>query len=281
MRFRTELSVEKSAPLAYDAKLLLIGSCFSDEIGARLSAAGFDVAVNPCGTLYNPMSIAATLRRFISPDSAPGRMIVERDGLFHSMEHHTRFSGPTRDAAMRMADAADAAGREALSRADTVVITWGTAWVYELASTGRLVANCHKLPASEFNRRILTVDEIVGEWRLLLGQLSGKRVIMTVSPIRHLADGLHGNQLSKATLLLAADRLGVEYFPAYEALVDDLRDYRFYADDMTHPSAKAVDYVWEIFAASYFTPDTARMASQRIRESRGAAHRTIAGSTGA
>ncbi|MBQ8099807.1 MAG: GSCFA domain-containing protein [Paludibacteraceae bacterium] len=243
--------------ITYQDRLLLLGSCFTDHIGRRLEQSYFRVAVNPFGVLYNPLSIAQCLEVLLGlkPFSVP-QQTVFYGGLWHSMLHHGSFSSADRRQFEAAVGQSILSGRQALEDASVLLLTFGTAWVYEYE--GEVVANCHKLPASAFTRRRLQVDEVVEVWRRLLAlpQLQGKHVVFTVSPIRHLKDGLHENQLSKATLLLALDRLGVGCFPAYEIMQDELRDYRFYAADMVHPSDVAVDYIWERFCSTYFSENT-------------------------
>lgn len=222
--------------------LLMLGSCFTTEVGQRLAADGIDVCINPTGNVYNPLSAAKTLvnlaegRRYIEDE------LIEVQGLWRSLDHHTRLAAPTRAEAIEKINRSMETGGEALNRASHIVITFGTAYVFE--RRGEVVCNCHKLPDREFVRRRLTIDEILRAWQPLIDRFSDKQLIFTVSPIRHKADDLHGNQLSKATLLLAIDAFrGAEYFPAYEIMIDELRDYKFYAADKVHPSEEAVDLI--------------------------------------
>jgi hypothetical protein len=276
MKFRTELS-----PTPFigginltDSKLLMLGSCFTDEVGARLQADGFDATVNPTGTLYNPLSVARTLRNFASERQYTSDDLFENQRLWRSFDHHSRLADADREMALRKVNEAMRLGRDALFGATHIIITLGTAYVFE--HDGEVVCNCHKMPAAEFVRRRLDISEIVRAWQPIIEEFSSeKKFIFTVSPIRHVADGLHGNQLSKATLLLGVEQLGVEYFPAYEAVIDDLRDYRFFADDMVHPSKLAVDYVYELFTARYCTAATMAQALVNRKQSLRSAHRPL------
>ncbi|MDE7388066.1 MAG: GSCFA domain-containing protein [Muribaculaceae bacterium] len=276
MKFRTELTVEPSAPLTHADLLLMLGSCFTDEVGARLQADGFRAEVNPSGTLYNPLSVARTVEMLECGREYVAEDFFENQGLWRSFDHHSSLASADLSAAVARVNAAMNRGADALREASCVIVTFGTAWVFTLPD-GTVVCNCHKLPAARFVRRRLSVDEIVDAWRPILRRYADRRFIFTISPIRHIADGLHGNQLSKATLLLAVDRLceefGAEYFPAYEALMDDLRDYRFYAADMKHPSDIAVDYVYDLFAAAHFSADTLREALACRKAHRASMHR--------
>ena len=290
MKFRTEITLGKyPAKIGYENRVLALGSCFADEMARRLAAAKFAVEANPTGVLFNPLSIAEAIRSYADPKEVGREELHDDGGRWFHFGFHGDFSAPTADEALARMNAARRAGAEALRRADRVLLTLGTAWVYE--REGRAVANCHRQPAREFVRRRMGVDEVVGTLeRLVAGPLAGRETIVTVSPVRHLGDGLEGNAVSKATLRLAAEELAaghasVHYFPAYEMLVDDLRDYRFYADDMVHPAPQAVTYVWEQFAEALLT-DAARgrlaeveaiaaAAAHRPRDPRGAAHRAF------
>ena len=265
-RFYTSVEMPEGLPrFSGRERLLLMGSCFATNIGTRLVEAKFACDVNPYGVLYNPMSISAALREALEGKVYRADDLQAYGGLWHSPMHHGDFSAPTAEEALERINTRLEALREELKGLDVLVATWGTAWVYEDAQTGRIVGNCHKRPERCFRRRRLAVEEVTDDWCDLVGRLRAAnprlRVLLTVSPIRHLRDGLHANQLSKATLLLAADRLVeampdvVGYFPAYELLNDELRDYRFYAADMVHPSDVAVDYVWQRFCEACLTDE--------------------------
>lgn len=250
--------------IGYEDKILMLGSCFSDEIGEQMKQRNMSVTCNPFGTLYNPLSIANAIHSsFVHCTS----YIVHHDGLWHSMMHHGSFSRPTREEAEEAVKASIETMQNALQEATVVIVTFGTAWIYEM--NGEIVGNCHKLPADRFTRRRLTVEEIVTAWQPIIERYPDKHWIFTVSPIRHIKDGLHENQLSKATLLMAIEQLidnrqsivprpssNLQYFDSYEILLDELRDYRFYADDLVHPSSLAVNYIWERFVDTFCTPQT-------------------------
>ncbi len=251
MKLRTEL---QASPLPHRIEatdpLFLVGSCFTEHIGQWLESCWLPVCCNPWGVLFNPASIAQSLHRLL--DTKPYCPTLEQQGsLFCSFDHHGSFSTTNREETLQKIEAAEAQAQAAFRQSKHVLITFGTAWVFE--TDGRIVANCHKFPASRFTRRRLTPQEIVQAWAPILEATPQKQYIFNVSPIRHLADGLHGNQLSKSTLLLAIDTLQelypqqVAYLPTYELLIDDLRDYRFYADDLVHPSALAIQAVKELF----------------------------------
>ena len=244
--------------IGYEDKILMLGSCFSDEIGEQMKQRNMSVTCNPFGTLYNPLSIAQAINCQLSIVNS---QLVYHDGLWHSMMHHGSFSRPTREEAEEAVKASIETMQKALQEATVVIVTFGTAWIYEM--NGEIVGNCHKLPADRFTRRRLTVEEIVTAWQPIIERYPDKQWIFTVSPIRHVKDGLHENQLSKATLLMAIEQLidnyqssNRHYFPSYEILLDELRDYRFYADDLVHPSSLAVNYIWERFVDTFCTSQT-------------------------
>lgn len=267
MKLYTTVHVTPSEKkIGYGDKILLLGSCFADNIGAKFEEHYFQTTINPFGTLYNPASIAkAVLDMGYGPS---GMGLVEHNGLWHSMMHHGSYSGVDKEEVIARCEESRIQMREALQQASVVIVTFGTAWVYEYE--GEVVANCHKLPANRFVRRRLTVNEIVDMWQPIIASMPDKHWIFTVSPIRHVKDGLHENQVGKAILLQAVDRLismslsynlstetlHCSYFPSYEIMLDELRDYRFYAEDMVHPSQVAVDYIWQRFVETYMTTDT-------------------------
>lgn len=241
--------------IGLDEKIMVLGSCFADSVGARLAAGGFDVCINPFGTLYNPASIAAAVKRLESGRAFTGDDCVEMGagaGRICSFFHHTSFA---RKSAAEFLDNANARLQEAHEfwiSCSKVIITFGTAMVWRHLPEDIVVGNCLKRPAAEFNHSMLSVSETEELTGQIIAAASGKELIFTVSPIRHLSQGAHSNTLSKATLHLGLENAleGREkacYFPAFEILNDELRDYRFYADDLVHPSKLAVDFVWDKF----------------------------------
>ena len=292
MELQTIVQVALSArKITYQDHVLLLGSCFSDSMAEKMAACYLPHTSNPYGTLYNPLSIAQAM-----DTQTDEEWIVFDKGLYHSLLRHGSFSGTDEREVRRAVAESRKKMAEAIEKATVIIITFGTAWVYEYE--GRVVTNCHKLPASAFTRRRLTVSEIVAVWKPILERYKDKHFIFTVSPIRHIKDGLHENQLSKGILLAAVEELtrqdppqpsktpsdspyrggeeknlpssidtnlspslcregrGESYFPSYEIVLDELRDYRFYAEDMVHPSAQAVQYVWERFVSTYMSPQT-------------------------
>ena len=249
MKLQTPVTLDPApVSVSYGDPILVLGSCFADEIGRRLSEAGFRVLTNPFGTLYNPVSIGNAIARLSSGVTFTEEDVVEMGagaGRMCSFWHHTSFA---RDTAEEFLENANRSLEEAAAfwkDCNKVIVTLGTAWAFRHNGTGETVANCLKRPAAEFTRYRLTVAQTSAILQGLVQRNSGKEFIFTVSPIRHLADGAHGNQLSKSSLLLATE--GLPYFPAYEIMMDELRDYRWWAEDMVHPAPQAAAYLCDRF----------------------------------
>lgn len=286
MKFYTEVSCEKLSTIARTDSVCVLGSCFADEMGARLSDAGFDVLRNPFGTLYNPASIAAAVERLDSGAPFTPQDCVEMGagaGRVCSFSHHTSFARPSAEDFLANANARlkeDAARWRACTY---VILTLGTARVWRaLERPGTpVVANCLKRPAREFSHELLDVEACAALLRGIVDAHPEKRFLMTVSPIRHLGEGAHANTLSKSTLHLAVQRLldagcpRALYFPAYEIVMDELRDYRFYADDLVHPAPAAVRLVWERFLDACTDPADRPAILAAERAARAARHRPL------
>ena len=263
-------------------KVTVLGSCFADNIGARLADAGFDVCINPFGTLYNPASILSAMRRLESGEHFGPADCVEMGagaGLICSFSHHTSFARPSAEEFLDVANARLDEASAFWKSCDKVIISLGTAFVWERRDGGGIVCNCLKRPATEFTRRMLTLDETASLLRQMAG--SGKQFIFTVSPIRHLGDGAHANTLSKSTLHLAIEKAAqtqgacAAYFPAYEIMEDELRDYRFYAEDLVHPSPAAVGFIWEKFLEAAVPASDLEAVRANEKASRHARHRSL------
>lgn len=284
MRFRTEIDhIRASVAIGHDTPILLLGSCFTDEIGMRLEADGFEVMRNPFGPLYNPLSILKCLDRAVSGNDYTLNDLVEGPRGYHCLDYASRYSGNDAETILGEINRTMASLRHFLGKKPLAIITLGSAYVYYLRHNGEVVGNCHKLPAETFSRELVSADLVfkaTGDIAARLSLAGATHTIFTVSPIRHLADGLHGNQLSKATLLLGLDRTlsaaaDTSYFPSYEIMLDDLRDYRFFAPDMKHPSETAVDYIYEKFSDAYFTKDCRQAAALARRAYKSSQHRQI------
>lgn len=292
MDFRTEISVPKAEfGIDYADRLFFVGSCFSSNMSARLGRLKFPLVVNPTGVLYNPASVCQLLQWLLVGHRLEADGTFEQGGVWNSFLLHSCFASFSQAELLEKANTALAAAASALRKTTRLFLTFGTAWVYHLVETGAVVANCHKVPANHFLRQRLSPEDVVEVclpvFQQLVEDVPGIKIVLTVSPIRHWKDGAHGNQLSKAALLLAIDQLcqllpgNVSYFPAYELVQDDLRDYRFFADDMLHPSAQAVDYIFEKFTDAYFSPDTLASIKEVEQLVQAARHRPFnAGSFG-
>lgn len=288
MILQTKIDIPKPTwQILHSDRILLLGSCFADEIGMEFKKGGFECMANPFGTLYNPASIAALLLRSISEKPCT-EVFEDKDGVWHSWMHHSRFSSSSMEELTSRIDAATLKVGEFLKEADVLIITLGTAIIYRLKENGMLVANCHKQPDDLFVRERLSAYDIVDQWQMLLMLLKSvnpkMRIIFTVSPIRHKRDGMHVNQISKGILLQAVDDLvanasdqtpSLSYFPSYEIMLDELRDYRFYADDMIHPSNLAVQYIWSRFQDTYFGAKTLDAVLKANKEYARSQHRQI------
>ncbi|MBR1850270.1 MAG: GSCFA domain-containing protein [Bacteroidales bacterium] len=288
MELMTKVAVSPSAFGLAQASdhIISVGSCFASEVAAKMQAAGFDMMVNPFGILFNPVSIAHCLDRCTDKSEMTPDLLVEADGRWHSWLHHGSFSSVTANQCLEACNTSIAEGHNYLRSATCLIVTFGTSWVFELIANGLVVGNCHKVSSSAFRRRRLTVDEVVEQWSHLIGKLKqfnpSLNIVFTVSPVRHKADGLHGNQLSKSVLLLAVDELcsrfassGVTYFPAYEVVMDELRDYRFYADNMTHPSPLAVEVVWQRFQEVYLSSACREQARINTKQTKLSQHKPL------
>lgn len=265
MEFKTTVEIKPSNyKISHQQKILLLGSCFSDNIGEKFMQGGFCANVNPLGTLYNPASISSAIAECDNPKD-------KRNPEFFNWLHSKA------DLSLLTTE------KQLLEDIDTLTITFGTSWIYRLKENNMIVANCKKQPDRLFVRECLSVQQIIETWKPLIEEktLQGRHIIFTVSPIRHKKDGYHQNQISKANLLIAVDQLcqmfpdRCEYFPSYEIMMDELRDYRFYAEDMVHPSSVAVNYIWERFQDTYFTAETRQQISEAERIFKASQHRPI------
>jgi hypothetical protein len=260
------------------------GSCFAENIGNKLRSHKFNICLNPFGIIYHPQVLAQNIRRVMSGKPYNEKELEFHNGLWCSFDHHGRFSHTDAGIALEQMNSKLQYACRQLAGADMFFVTFGTAWAYRLKNNGRVVANCHKYPASDFERFRSTDAEICDTWYGLISELRQfnpkLKIIFTVSPVRHLREDAHENQLSKSILLLAVDKLiekteNTGYFPAYEIMMDELRDYRFYDRDMVHPNDVAVDYLWQRFCDCYIS-DRARQVMKEVEDIlRASAHRQI------
>lgn len=286
-KFQTLVEVPKyRCQTGYFQKCIFMGSCFTENIGNRMETLKYDVDVNPFGILYNPFSVSNGLRILLQQKVFKTEDLIFANGLWHSFSHHGRFSSADENLALEQINNRIKFSADFLKNAGFLFITFGTAWIYKFKKTGQPVSNCHKIPAKEFERVRLTISEIVDEYRDLLTELRkinpSLKVVFTVSPIRHWNDGAIENQRSKAVLLLAIDKIISEfgddfcaYFPAYEIVMDELRDYRFYAEDMIHISDVAVEHIWEKFQSALIDKESQQIAVQVQKIIKAASHKPI------
>lgn len=268
----------------HQSKLMLVGSCFSQEIGKKLDEAGFQVNINPFGTQFNAHSIVNSLNHVVRNKKFSSADFFEHNGLWHSYHLHSSFSNEHLNDAIENINKNISHAHHFLFETNVLVITLGTAWAYELKETEQIVANCHKMPQSLFNKRKMGVNEIISEFTLLLQHIKSAfdkmRVIFTISPVKHLKDGFVENNWSKSTLNIAVHELirrfdFCDYYPAYEIMNDDLRDYRFYKNDMVHPNELATQYIFEHFQQSYCTTETRNISAEFAQLSRAAKHKVF------
>lgn len=277
--------------ISYEDRIMMLGSCFSDSIGRQLADFGFNVCVNPFGTLYNPISILQSIEmlaseRMFGPEDCV--QIGAGDERWCSFSHHTSFARESQEDFLDNANRVLTAAREYFASCSKIIITLGTAWCFRNTASGSVVSNCLKRPAAEFVRERLSSAEVTDALRKIAALCGSRQLIFTVSPIRHFKDGAHGNQISKSALLLGIDDFLIscpvdlsmdpyypaDYFPAYEIMMDELRDYRFYAEDMCHPSQQAVDYIRERFLAWALPSSETSRLEENIRAFKHSCHIT-------
>ena len=256
MHLSTDVKIQPiEQRIVYGDRLLFLGSCFADEIGSICKGLGFDTLVNPFGVLFNPASICQTIERLESGKDFTKNDVIEVGGEFYcTFSHNTEFWNPSPEKLLETVNGSLALARQHFTQAKWIIISLGTSWIYRHKQSGIIVSNCHKLPSQLFQREFLTTEQSTELLLQLIEKHIDKQFIFTVSPLRHLKDGLHENQISKAALLLAVDEIckrfgNAHYFSAYEILLDELRDYRFYKEDMIHPTEQAVRYIWERFVS--------------------------------
>ncbi len=264
--FRTELQLKSSIfNFGLRDPIFTIGSCFADQIGTQLKQNKFKASINSLGVIYNPLSIHRALRYSIKAGTPAEETYVQQGGLWNNYEFHSSFSAITKEETTQKIKHSINAAHDFLKEAKVLIITYGTAWAYERLDNGELVANCHKVSSKNFNKILQTPAQIEESFHRLYPELKSlnesTKIILTVSPVRHIKETLEFNQVSKSVLRLACHSIqdrhsDVTYFPAYEIMMDDLRDYRFYEPDMIHPSPEAIEYIWDKFSHHYFDNST-------------------------
>ncbi len=265
MNFRTEIDIPKAKNVIdYNSKIILLGSCFSDNIGEQFLYYKFNTLSNPFGVIFNPISIEKLIFRSIQNTLFTKKDFVFYNDKWQSLDLHSTFSSISLEEAVSRANKALLQTKEYLKTASHCIITFGTSWVYRLVKTEEIIANCHKLPQTEFQKELLSVTTIKKTLQSIISQIKivnpNATIIFTISPVRHLKDGFIENNLSKSHIIAALHSVLNEkntyYFPSYEIMLDDLRDYRFYKSDFIHPNNLAVTYIWNKFTACWFAENT-------------------------
>ncbi len=283
MKFRTNIAPDKSPYcINHQDHILTIGSCFANEVGKKLTQSKFNVLSNPLGILFNPMSITVSLEQGFIEKASREEFLVANEQVISNYLTHSDIQGNSTEDYIKNLQNAFSQLEVALQNARWIILTWGTAWGYYLKSNDTLVASCHKQDPRLFHKKLITVDDIYQSYSKIFREtLQDKYIIITVSPVRHIRDTLRLNQVSKSILHLAAHHLSedfphVTYFPAFEIMMDDLRDYRFYQRDLIHPTDFAVDYIWEKFKSQWFSPQTLELILRWDKVNKSIQHRPFA-----
>ncbi len=266
--FRTEIEEHRSPiSIDYSTQLVSLGSCFAQHIGQKLTAAKFQNEVNPVGISFNPISIFELIQRALLEDTDLSNFHTIRDEVYYNFKLHSDFKKQSLEDFEEQINSGFKQLKSKVQDANILILTLGTAWVYERVSDQEIVSNCHKKPAAEFKRRLLKVEEIISRFFEMEEHLQkvnpNSQILLTVSPVRHTKDTLEGNSISKSILRTTCHYLNemadeVHYYPAYEIMMDDLRDYRFYESDMIHPNEQGIDYIWAHFRKTFFDSNTER-----------------------
>jgi hypothetical protein len=280
MKLKLNVDIAQDNILDYTDSFLLIGSCFSQNMGLRMKELQFKAIVNPFGIVYNPISILKSLRRITDKHLFKAEELLEHNNLFHSMEHHGVFSGLNSVSVLEQINSQIEEANKCLGKKPTLVLTLGTAHVYTHIKTNHVVANCHKIPNSQFSKRRLELSEIEVALAEIRSLLPDSNIIYTLSPVRHAKDGLVENARSKAILLQAIHNQvdkdeKTYYFPAFEVMLDELRDYRFYKEDMLHPTQLAIDYIWQSFCSAYFNEKSRTFVDEAESLHKAMSHRSL------
>jgi len=284
MNFTTKVPVKTyEFPINYSSKLLLLGSCFAENMGEKFDYFKFQTTINPFGIIFNPVSIEKLVKRAVNRIVFTEADVFFHNDLWHSYDVHSECSQTDKEMLLKQLNAAIEAMHRQIAEASHIVITYGTSWVYRLNATNEMVANCHKVPQSEFTKEILSPETIAQSMQNTMDLMHQTnpdcKFIFTVSPVRHIKDGFPENQRSKAHLITAIQTIlnpkssFLNYFPAYEIMMDELRDYRFYAEDMLHPSQAAIDYIWIRFFENYVNTDCFATMQEVCNIQKGLAHR--------
>ncbi|WP_298487648.1 GSCFA domain-containing protein [uncultured Maribacter sp.] len=282
MKLQTQIPLQKEKnQINYDSKLLLLGSCFVENIGEKLEYYKFQTVQNPFGILFHTLAIESLITRAVTFREYTKDSIFLHEERWHCYDAHSELSSSTPEELLEKLNSGLQITRDQIQKASHIVITLGTAWVYTFLEAKKVVANCHKVPQKQFSKRILSVKEIQESLEYIKQQIKiiNKEAILlfTISPVRHIKDGFLENQQSKAHLITAVHEVvkksGAAYFPSYEIMMDELRDYRFYKEDMVHPNTTAVNYIWEKFTLSWINEEAQKVMDKVSVVQKGLAHR--------
>lgn len=284
MNLQTQIPLEKEArnPISYDSKVFLLGSCFSENIGNKLEYFRFQSQQNPFGILFHPKAIEKLITDAINERVFTEKEIFLLNEQWHCFDAHSNLSSPNKEELLTNLNHAIQTTKQQLKESTHIIITLGTAWVYRHVESDQIVANCHKVPQKKFLKELLSVDEITESLEAIISIIREinpvANFIFTVSPVRHLKDGFVQNQQSKAHLIAAIQQV-VEprkknyYFPSYEIMMDELRDYRFYKEDMIHPNPTAINYIWDKFVSTWFSEDSLSITEKVDKIQKGLQHK--------
>ncbi len=278
MNFSTKISIPKSKyPIDYESKIVSLGSCFAENMGEKFEYFKFQNTVNPFGIIFNPVSIEKLVSRIINQQEFTENDVFFHNERWHCFEVHSDLSHENKSAFLNQLNQIIEQSNHRIIESTHIIITYGTSWIYQLKTTNEVVANCHKVPQSNFEKVILSVATIEKSIQNTIDSIRkvnpNCNIIFTVSPVRHLKDGFIENQRSKAHLITAIHQVIADYFPSFEILIDELRDYRFYASDMLHPSQMAIDYIWERFFETAISEDSYPIMETVCSIQKGLTHR--------
>ncbi|MFT6871934.1 MAG: hypothetical protein ACJAVN_000939 [Roseivirga sp.] len=281
--FRTEIdNIHLPFSISHQDQLMTLGSCFAEEIGQKLVSNKFKTQVNPFGTIFNPLSIFELISLAMEPTAIIEDAMLERDGLYYNYKFHSSYRSETKSGLLKMIQDQLEQTRKQLTKTKVLFLTFGTAWAYQAKNSQMLVANCHKQPQKHFNKYLLGYEEILTTFMGMKESLQeinpDLQIVLTVSPVRHTKETLSLNAASKSVLKLACHYLSdmaenVNYFPSYEIMLDDLRDYRFYEKDLIHPNEQAIDYIWDVFTKTFCTGNTRKTLNEWDKVSRSISHK--------
>ncbi|TFV97143.1 GSCFA family protein [Algoriphagus kandeliae] len=284
MHWFTEFDIPPSPlPISHQSKILSMGSCFAQSMGTKMEAHKFDISINPFGTIFHPMALADLLKMALEKGPIDENLIVEREGNYFHYSAHSDLFGISKEDLLQKLNKQLEIARESLLEVSHLILTFGTAWIYELKNSRR-VANCHKQPQKIFQKRLTELEEMKVSLKEVFKELTSinpnLNIILTVSPVRHIKDGIPENQLSKSLLRVLCHQLEKEfdsfaYFPSYEIMMDELRDYRFYKEDRIHPTEEAENYIWEKWMKTYFSSETQQKVNEIAKVMRELAHRPL------